>query len=474
MSLKKAAFSGVIWTFGEMFGGQIINFFVNIVLARKLSPDDYGIIGLIYILIVIGNTLMDTGLSPSLMRTKKLNDIDYSTTFVSQIILSLFIYTIIYIAAPFISIFYDRTELTNIIRVFCLLILLQSTVQVQSLFLIKKFNFRKQTLIKLPSIILSSSIAIYMAYDGYGIWSLVCMYLLQNFFWTLFHWLFGEWKLSLKFDKNVFYKHFNYGYKISLVEILNNITSNIYQIVLGRFYSLKTVGYYTQSLTIYQIPFSNIFSAILKVLFPLFAEIQDNEVKIKYNFLKCQEIFLMLMYPIFVFLFFNAKEILIVIFSEKWKDASFYLQILSFAAFSNIISFWSLQILKLLVDSSKILKYELIMKGILFLIVYICVLGFHNLEYFLLSIPFISLISMIYFSSKVIRLLKIPYYIFYKLIFNYVLIAFLPAIIINYIVMENMLLQLLIKGVLYLVSYFLLLLVFKKELLIEIRTLLYK
>lgn len=474
MSLKKQALSGVIWTFVEMFGGQFINFFVNIILARKLTPDNYGVIGMIYIFVIISNTLMDTGLSPSLMRTKKLNSIDYSTTFVSQLIFSVVLYFILFFSAPLIAEFYQNEDLIKIIRVFCLIIIIQGSVQVQSVYLLKNLNFRKQTLIKLPSIILSSIVAIYLAYNGYGVWSLIWMYLLQNFFWALFHWIFGDWKFSVKFNRSVFYRHFDYGYKISIVDILNNITTNIYQIVLGRNYSLSTVGYYTQSLTLYQVPFSNVFYAILKVLLPIFAEIQDDLKKVKDNFIKCQEVLIILMYPIFIFLLFNAEEILIVLFSEKWRNASIYLQVLCSAAFFNVVTNWDILILKILKDSRKILKYEVIVKLFLFFVIFIAVIFFKDIHYLLITIPLVAIVSMLYFTTKVCRMLKIKYW---KFLFNtlyFFLICLVPAIIVNYVSFENLIIELLSKITLYAFIYLIIIAICKKNMILELKELVSK
>lgn len=472
MSLKKQALSGIMWTFIEMFGGQLINFFVNIILARKLSPDNYGVIGMIYILVIISNTLMDSGLSPSLMRAKKLEDIDYSTTFVSQMLLSVLLYVFIFFVAPSIASFYRRPELIPIIRTFSLIIPIQASVQVQSIYLVKSLNFRVQTLIKLPAIILSSVVAIYLAYSQFGIWSLVWMYILQNFFWSLLHWVFGYWKFSFHFSKTVFKKHFKYGYKISIVEILNNITTNIYQIVLGKFYPTRTVGYYTQSLTLYQVPFSNIFAAIVKVLFPIFAEIQDDFDNVRKNFIKCQELLVIMMYPIFAFLFFNAEDVMVVVFSEKWRNAGVYLQFLCAASFFNIVTNWNIIILKLLKNSNKILKYEVVMKLLLFACIYIAVHTYRDINYLLLTIPIGACISMLYFSTKVCKMLDISLYNFLPKILIFLLLCFLPAFIVKKISFDNHLIELLLRVIVYLAVYGILIMLLKRSLILEFKKLL--
>src|SRR5690606_36594766 len=220
----------------------------------------------------------------------------------------------------------------------------------------------------------------------YGVWSLVWMYLLQNFFWALFHWLFGDWRPKTHFQKKIFKKHLGYGYRMTLVELMNNISANIYQIVIGKFYNPSLVGYYTQSLTLRQVPLSNIYGAAIKVLFPAFAKIQDNREVLKVNFFRVQEILMYALYPILVFLTINAEDILVILFSEKWKDAAIYLQVLSLAGMFNVLKNWNLAILKILNYAKLILRIEVLLKFVLFFLIGISLIS-KDIKWLLISIP---------------------------------------------------------------------------------------
>lgn len=430
MHLKQKAFSGVIWTFFEMFGGQVINFFVNIVLARQLSPEDYGLLGMIFIFITISNVLMDSGISASILRSKEVSEREYATLFISNIFISLLIYLILFLSAPLIASFYHKEIISSLIRVFGLTIIIQAFVQVQSIYLQKNLNFKKQTLMKLPSILVSSLIAIYMAYSGYGVWSLIWMYLLQNLMWAVSHWVFGDWQPRFDFRYVFFKKHFGYGYRLTLVEILNNITANIYQVVIGKFYNPGLVGYYTQSLTLRQVPLSNVYGAVAKALLPVFSKIQDDKKATANNFYRCQEICVMVLYPIFIFMIYFSKDILVFLLSDKWRFASVYLQLLCLAGMFALLINWNLFILKIIADSKLILKYEFRLKLLMFLLIFGSIILTRNINGLLVVIPITPCISYLIYNYKTSALLGANWLKGISLVFQYIIIGGAPLLII--------------------------------------------
>jgi len=464
VSLKKQAFSGMIWTFVEMFGGQLINFFVNIILARKLLPEDYGLLGMIFVFITLSNTLMDSGVTLSILRSKEPKEEDYSTLFASNLFLSVFLYLILFILAPYIADFYKKEIVSDLIRVYGVTIIIQAFVQVQSVYLIKNLNFKKQTLMKLPSIIISSAIAIVMAYTGYGVWSLVFMYLVQNFLWALFHWIFGDWNPIFRFQKEIFKQHFGYGYRLTIVELINNITANIYQIVIGKFYSPNLVGYYTQSLTLRQVPMTNIYGAAIKVLFPIFSKIQDDKEILAMNFYRCQKLLMLILFPILLFMIFNAEFILVVLFSEKWQHATIYLQILSF----NVLVNWNLAIVKIISHAQKILKIEIVLKILLFLMIGLSLILKRDIIYLLLCIPIFAIINYLVYSFTLSKLLNQNKFKGVLLTIRFFFIAFVPAIIVlfinKFIRIESIFYLLIINAVSYFFLYLILVYFMNKSL----------
>lgn len=283
-NLKKQAISGVIWTFAQQFSVQLINFGVQIILARLLMPEDFGLIAMLMVFISIGQFLMDGGMTSSLIRMKEPKQVDYSTVFVTNFGVSLIIYTLVFITAPFIADFYGQELLKNILRVFALTFVIRSLVAVHVAKLTKEMNFKTQMKLQIPSTIIGAIVGVVMAYSGYGVWSLVWLNLTQTIVFTIQNWFFIKWKPSLMFDKNIFKYHFNFGYKLTLSGLLDTIYNDAYRIVIGKFFSPAQVGFFNQAETMRLFPVGQIGSVIGKVTYPLFANIKtDAELKNAYK-----------------------------------------------------------------------------------------------------------------------------------------------------------------------------------------------
>jgi len=407
MPVNNIVRNGLIWSFVEQSLGQIINFFVTIILARKLLPSDFGLIGLLFIFVTLSNVLVDGGLKTSLIRKKEATDQDYSTVFYANIIFSLAIYFSIFIAAPFIANYYHNQEFCLLIRVFSLSIIIQSFIFVQSAILTKSFNFKKQTLFKIPAILLSSIVGIYLALNNYGIWSLVWMYLLQTFFTAIFHNFYSTWMPKFIFNRNLFYFHFNYGSKLTIVEILNSITSNIYQIVIGKFYNIKYVGYYSQALTLRQVPISNIYGALSKLILPIFSKIQDDEGKIIIIYKKILSGLLVVILPILLTLAFFSNEIIVFLYTSKWKMAGTFLFYLSIAGVFNVIYSFNTSVLSIIGNSKLILKIEMINKIQRFCFIFLAIIFSFSINYFLYIILISTIVNYLIVNYYTARIIKI-------------------------------------------------------------------
>jgi O-antigen/teichoic acid export membrane protein len=433
MSLKQQALQGFIWTYAEQSGGQIINFFVNILLARTLFPADFGILGLLFVFITIANVLVDGGMKISIIRKKEVTDRDYTSVFFANILMSCLLYVIIFFLAPYISEFYKKPELVAILRVFSITIVLQAFVFVQSAILTKNLNFRQQSLMKIPSIILSSAIGIILALLHYGVWSLVWMYLTQTFFWALFHWIFSDWKPKLVFDKSLFKYHFNFGYKLTLIEILNGIISNAYQIVIGKYYSILNVGYYTQSLTLRQLPISNIYGPSSKLFLPIFSKIQNDEVKVVKTYHQILSLLIVVIAPILTFLAVFSEQIIVFLYSEKWRVAAPFLFHLAVAGIFSVVCSFNLSVLNVVGGSKLLLKIEFINKIQIILFIIATILCGLSIKYLLYTISISASVSYFIVTFFTAKHLKIDFlqqlYSFVSLLSMAVAAAFLGYVL---------------------------------------------
>jgi len=371
MTLRKKALSGIYWTFLQQFSIQGISFLVSIVLARILVPAEFGLIGMISIFIAIGKSLVDSGLSQSLIRTKDATQEDYNTVFYFNLVGSLIIYLFIFVTAPYIALFYKQPILTLIVRLYCFIFVINAFDTVQTTMLNKQMNFKTQMKVTVPSLIISSVVGISMAYLGYGVWSLVWSAITQSFFNVLQLWFWSSWRPTLTFSIDKFKYHFHYGYKLTMSSLLDTIFNNAFTIVIGKFFSPAQVGYFTRADNLKQLPINNIASALNKVTFPLFATIQNDDVRMKNVYKKIMQMVIFLVAPMLIFAAVLATPMFRLLFTEKWLPAVPYFQILCANGILFPIHAYNLNILKVKGRSDLFLKLEILKKVLLIFVILI-------------------------------------------------------------------------------------------------------
>jgi len=362
VSLRKRTVTGLLWTLGQQVGVQGVNFVVQIVLARILLPEDFGLIAMLYVFIAIGNSLVDGGMTSSLIRTENPDNRDYSTVFYMNIVVSIVIYCVIFIGSPLIASFYSQSELSSILRIYSLVVVIQSFNAVQTSKLTKEMNFKLQMIMQIPSVLVAGVVGIVLAKAGFGVWSLVYMQLVNALLFTVQHWLFANWRPGLVFDKEKLKLHFSFGYKLTLSGLLSTVYSNIYKIIIGKYYPPAQLGFFHQANTLSMFPVNNLSKALFKVTFPVFSSIQHNEDKLRNAYLKTGRYVFWVICPVMIFLIFFAKPIFLILLTEKWVSAVPYFQILAAAAIFYPHSLYSLNILAAKGRSDLHLKIELYKK----------------------------------------------------------------------------------------------------------------
>lgn len=377
------------WTFAQQFGTQGIGFLVSIILARLLLPSEFGLIGMISVFMGIGISLINSGLTQSLIRTENPDQDDYSTLFFFNLAGSLVVYLLIFLLAPFIADFYSQPVLIEIIRVYCLSFIISAFSQVQLTRLTKEMNFKLQMTIALPSLAGAGLVGIFLAYKGYGVWSLVWMTLLQTFLSSVQLWFRTGWAPSFVFDKNKFKYHFNFGYKLTLSGLLDTIFTNIYQIIIGRFFVAADVGFYTRANSLKQLPVNNISGALNKISYPLFASIQNDNVRLKKAYKQIMQMVIFVIAPILVIMGVLAEPLFRFLFTSKWLPAVPYFQILCFTGILYPLHAYNLNVLNVKGRSDLFLKLEIVKK------VLVVVLIFFTLQFGIIGLIWGQLINSI-------------------------------------------------------------------------------
>lgn len=368
MSLKKQALSGVFWSFINLFLTRGASFFATVFLARILSPKDFGLLGMIIIFMGIGTTLINSGLSQSLIRSNDAGDIDYSTVFYTNIGLSILVYIIIFIIAPFIAFFYKQEVLTNIIRIYCLGFIISATSSIQTAILTKEMKFKKMTQYQIPATVISVFSGILLAYQGYGVWSLVYMYLINQLISSMVFWYKSKWKPNLVYSVKIIKKHLNFGYKLMLSSLLNTVFKNIYNVIIGKYYALNILGFFERSQTFQHYIVSTLTEIISNVSYPLLSKIQDEKEKMIAVFKKIIVNTFFIVAPVMLGLTVLANPLFQLVIGEKWMEAVPFFQILCVSGIIYPLHFLNINLLKVLGRSDLFLKIE-IYKQILVLIV---------------------------------------------------------------------------------------------------------
>jgi len=404
VTLKKQTFFGLLWTFTDTFFVKGIMFFAMILLARWIGPTDFGLIGIIAVFIAIGRSLTDSGMTNSLIRTKNPEQADYSTVFIVNIIMSLLVYVIVYIVAPFIADFFGYKILINIIRIYCILFLIIAFSAVQLAILTKRMEFKKITKINFPSTLVGVSIGLYLGYHDYGVWSIVWMYLSTEFVRSVLLWLFSDWKPRLIFSSTKFKFHFKFGYKLVLSSLLDIVFKNLYNLLIGKYYSAQTLGFYERSKQFCEYPSSSLTAIISKVAYPMLSQIQDDPKRLNYIYRKLLRISFFIIAPLMLGLAAIAKPLFLVILGDEWVPAILFFQILTLAMMLYPIHAFNLNILQVYGRSDLFLKLEIIKKCIIVISVIIAFqFGVIGLVWSSVFTSFAALGVNMFYSSKLIN-----------------------------------------------------------------------
>lgn len=369
-SLKSKAVSGVIWTSIERFGTYFIQLIIGIVIARMLSPDDFGIIGMTAIFMAIANTLLDSGFGNALIQNRERNETDYSTAFYFNTIVGIILYFLLYFSSPLIAEFYKTPILIPVCRIIGFSLILNSLTIPQTAKLTAEFKFKELSFTTIITQTVTGIIAIIAAYYGAGVWALVlqnvCSCLLRIFLIEYF----TRWRPTKKFSVSSFKKMFSFGSKILCSGIINTIYNNLYTLVIGRIYTSTQVGYYTQGDKFAVLPSTTLLQVVMKVAYPLMAEIQDDTEKLKVSYQKFLRIPIFILYPVLTGLIIYAHPLIHTLLGEKWLPTVPILQILCMGSFFDPLTHINLNILYVKGRTDLVLKLEVIKKIIAFLILF--------------------------------------------------------------------------------------------------------
>ncbi len=327
-SLGNKATKGTIWSSVDRLSVIILQFVVNLILARLLMPDDFGAIGLITIFIAVAQTLIDGGFGAALIQKKNPTQEDYSTILWWNMAFSGFLYFILFVSAPLIAKFYHIESLTYIIRAIGIVLIINAIVSVQINRLRKKLYFNKIALINILSCIIGSGVAILAAYFQYGVWSLVFLQLVTALISLTMLWVVTGWHPSIVFSIASFKALFSFGGYLLAANLLQTICQNLQGLIIGRKFSATQMGYYSQAQKLDQLSSYALPQIIVQVMFPVFSQIQDDQAKLQDVVLRSIRIISFIIFPIITLLIIIAESLIETLYGAKWLPAVPYFQIL--------------------------------------------------------------------------------------------------------------------------------------------------
>lgn len=363
---KSQVAKGMGWTALERFGSQLIQFLIGLMLARLLMPDDYGLIGMLAIFIAISQVFLDSGFANALIQKKDRSDADYSTVFWFNLMVSLLIYGILYVAAPFIARFYSQPLLCSVTRVYSLSIIINGLSIVQTARLSIELNFRLQAVVSIIAIVVSGAIGIVMAVLGAGVWALVWQGIASAGVRTLLLWVFGGWKPLTVFSGESFRTLFSFGSKLLVSSMINSIYSNLATLVIGRAFHAAELGFYSRARQFATLPSDTATSIVTKVSFPVLTRYQDNDAELLRVYSSLLRTPVYLLYPVVFGIAVLAGPVIEALIGAKWLDCVPLLQILSIGVLWTPLTMINLNLLYVKGRSDLVLKLEFIKKPIAF------------------------------------------------------------------------------------------------------------
>ncbi len=368
-TLKSKAMGGVFWSFLERVGQQGISFFIAIILARLLLPEQFGLVGMLSLFIEIARVFVDSGFGAALIQRKKATDADACSIFYFNVLVGLLAMGLLCVLAPWVADFYQQPILTPLMRALSVTLVINSLAGVQTALLSKRIDFKTQLKVSVAATLLSGVIGITLAVRGFGVWSLAAHYISSSLFRTMLLWGLNTWRPKLLFRFAALREMFGFGSKLLAAVLLNTIFENIYLVVIGRLFSAGHLGLYAGARKIQNTATINITGVVMQVAFPVFSAIQDEPARLKRSMRKAMMMLALVNFPLMAGLALVARPIVYVLLTERWAAAVPWLQLLCVAGLLYPFQSLHLNVLKAVGRSDLYFLLEVVKKTLIVILI---------------------------------------------------------------------------------------------------------
>jgi O-antigen/teichoic acid export membrane protein len=319
-SLKEKTVLGIVWSAIERFGYTLIMFVSNLFLARILNPDDFGTIGMIMVFVSVAAIIVDSGFTAALIQKKIVTNDDYSTAFYVNFALGIVLYLTLYLSAPMIARFYQSHVLIDLLRIIGLILITNVFSIVQIAKLKRELNFKLLSVISFVSPLIGCSVGILMAYSSFGVWSLVFQTLITSIVRAILLSLFATWLPKFIFSYNSLKNLFRFGFMVLGYQLIDTIYTNLISLILGKLFSPKILGFYTQARTLENVPNYALTTIVDQVTFPVFSKLQDEKEYLKNGVRKTLKSMVWINFPVMVLLMLIAAPLIQLLYTDKWLE----------------------------------------------------------------------------------------------------------------------------------------------------------
>jgi len=456
MSLSTKAVHSFKWSLVEKLGHKVLSLIVLTIIARILTPEDFGIISMTAIFIAISTTIVDGGFSSAIIYKKNPSELDLSTVFVFNLLTGISLYFVLFFSAPVIARFYNNNNLILVIRILSFDFILSAFGLVAMALMQKELNFKKIAQINISSIIFSGTLAIIFALLNYGFWALVIQQLAMNFSRVVLLYVLSKRRISFNFSIKSFKELFNYGFFLTLSSVIATLFQNSYYVIIGKLFSAYDLGIYYQGRKFQETSTSTFNSVISRIIFPLFSKINNDPVKLKEKYKEFIKMACYIYFPFVLFMICAAKTLFILLLTEKWSGSIIYFQLLCIGALLLPLQTMNLGILKV-TGKTKLFFYVEISNITVAVITMLIGLIWGIMGLVISQVIYACIVLFInsFFTKKIINYGILEQIMDVKKIFFIGVLAFSVAYIIQYWV-NNYYLILLLQMIVFLIIYILL------------------
>lgn len=404
MGLKNQAVKGVAWTSVGTIGSGLLNLLVTIVLARLLTPHDFGIIELLVIFSSLSDIIVDSGFSQAVIKDNNATDTDLSSVFWLNLSIAVVLYSLLFLASPAIARFYDAPVMSNLSKVVFLTIIFNSLSVIQNANLSRKLSFRPFALASIISIVVSGSIAIFLAMKGWGVWALAFNLVGFSFFRMFILWILSGWCPKFQFSFASIKRYFSFGVNLLIQGLLDKLVTNLESLIIGKIYTKQQLGYFSQGRKLDSYVTQATNNVVLKVSYPVLSKIKNEETRLKEGYRTIVGVTMCCISPIMAIMFCGSDFIMNGVFGEKWLPASPYLKLWSICGWCLILYSIFINIFLVKGQSKQLLRCSIV-KQILRIAVIICLvrISIMHMMWGIVAVTLLTGVIYIFFGGRLIQ-----------------------------------------------------------------------